>query len=626
VCGIAGFELAGAPAPPGTALSLLTSLRSRGPDGAWVLHRPTHCLVQTRLAIIDLSERVVYPMPNEDRSVWLLFNGEIYNHGTLRRELEGHGHVFATDCDAEVVVHGYEEWSLGVLPRLNGMFAVALLDERRRELVLARDELGIKPLVHTTGPQFAFASDAMSLVSAGLSSGEVDEAAAREFATFHYVPPPRTGVRDVRQVDPGTAVIRNSVETRIVRWSSPPFDDSAPQEPVQVEDAERIVRSAVARQLEADVDVGVFLSGGVDSSLVLAYAVDGGARPECFTVAFTGHGDYDESERASEVALALGVSHHREVFAPSFTEAVEAVVGAFDQPFADSSAIATIAVSRLARSRVKVVLSGTGGDDLFGGYYRHRAHRLRPLLRSVPAWLTSPARGVASKRGGERRSRWALSCSYAARLLAADTRSDIDLYLSLIGAATSPVSMEAFRFDFDPRVVRTGVALRLGLDDGSPVGRLRQLQRFELATYLPGDLLTKEDRAGMAVGLESRVPLLDGDVLRLAASVPDTQKTSLKQGKLLLRALAHRRLGAAHVRARKRGFAVPLQVLMNNQWREEVRAWFAALDSELVDGKVVRALLDDQETSAASIWALGVLAGWEYRVGRARISAQTLAA
>ncbi len=220
MCGIAGFERRGEDFGV-LADSLLDSLNSRGPDGRFQRETSGYGLVQTRLAVIDLSDRVRYPMPNENEDLWLVFNGEIYGHTALQRELESLGHRFRTDCDAEVVVHGFEQWGLDVFKRLNGMYALALIDERKHEITLARDATGIKPLVKTTGERFAFASDSMALVSAGLSRGEVDERAIAEYAAFLYVPPPLTGLADVVQVEPGTAITRSrDGSERTVRWVS----------------------------------------------------------------------------------------------------------------------------------------------------------------------------------------------------------------------------------------------------------------------------------------------------------------------------------------------------------------------------------------------------------------------
>jgi asparagine synthase (glutamine-hydrolysing) len=617
VCGIAGFEASAA--DPHAARVLAESLANRGPDGEWIVGRDSFTLVQTRLAVIDLSDRVRYPMPNETGDVWLLFNGEIYGHAGLRRELERRGHSFATSCDAEVVVHAYEEWGIDGFRRLNGMFAVALLDERAGRLVLARDPFGIKPLVRRLGAPFAFASDVLSLVRAGLSEGRIDTRAMEEYASFHYVPPPGTGIEDVGQIDPGTALIRSfDGSEQTVRWAGPPLWSTAPAgRPARLEELDAALSAAVGRQLVADVGVGIFLSGGVDSALLLSYAAELDARPRAFTISFPGYGDYDEAAHASRLAGAFGVPHVIAPFDFGFEDAVARTAETFDCPFGDSSAIATLQLAALARPYVTVALSGTGGDELFGGYYRLRAHKIRRLARLVHTAANRMGSGVA--RGSHRHSGVALTRSYLGRLAEASTSDDVAQYLDLVARSTSPAGLAALELQVDSHAVGQRVAHRHGLEREAAVSRLSQLQQFELLTYLPGDLLTKEDRATMSVGLESRVPLLDDDVASVAARLPERDRTHVLRGKVALRRLARRRLGAVKVPLRKRGFAVPLGSLFAGAWRSESIEWFSGGTSELVAGPRVAGMIEAGEHDAADTWALAALAGWEENVRRARV-------
>jgi len=621
MCGIAGFELAHDDGAQ-RARILNACLANRGPDGDWYAEHGDFGLAQTRLAVIDLSDRVTYPLANEDGTLWLLFNGEIYDHRRLREQLESHGHRFQTDCDAEVVVHAYEQWGLEGFARLNGMYALAIVDERSGELVLARDPLGIKPLVRTTGGRFAFASDATALVSAGLNSGQIDGEAIDEYAAFHYVPHPRTGIVGIEQIEPGTAVRRGADGSEeLVRFAPQPFDGRAPRAPVDLDELDDVLRGAVARQLVADVDVGILLSGGVDSSLLLAYAVALGARPSAFTVGFAGHGDFDESSRAGALARKLGVPHHVRHFELSFEDAVEAMTRAYDTPFGDASALATLLLAQLAREHVTVVLSGTGGDDLYAGYYRHRIHRLRRALQLVPAPLLERVARGSYARGGERSSAMALARSYASRIAAAGAGDDLDQYLGLVGDRTSPAARSVIAVAASVPPAQVTVAERLGLATDGSGSRLRQLQRFELATYLAGDLLVKEDRAMMAVGVEGRVPMLDQEMLRLAGRVPDRQKASLLSGKRMLRELARERLPEMAGSGRKRGFAVPLSDQFAGPWRGAAIQWLHGLESTLVDGPAAAGLVTRAPSVASDVWAVVALAAWEARVGRARAAA-----
>jgi asparagine synthase (glutamine-hydrolysing) len=611
MCGIAGFSRRGE--EDEAVQRLWTAMARRGPDGRWSRSFERMCLVQTRLAVIDRSPRVVYPMPNEQENAWLLFNGEIYDFPKLRDELIRSGHAFSTDCDAEVVIHAYEEWGTDCFRKLNGMFAAAILDERTGELVLARDRFGIKPLVRTVHGPLAFASDALALVASGLVCPTVDAEAVAQYLELGYVPPPRTGIAGVEQVAPGSAVVvAPTGETRVVN-SAPQELAEPPAGDVSLDEVDASLRQAVESQLVADVDVGVFLSSGIDSALVLSYAVEAGARPKAFTIGFPGHGDYDEATQAHRVASTLGVRHEVERFSTPFAEAIDVVASAFDSPFGDASAVATLAVARLASSRVTVALTGTGGDELFAGYYRHRAHRLQPLFRFLPE---GPRRALVQQipaAGSERRSGLRLARSYAGRLAAARGGSDIDQYLALIGSR-STLPSRLVSVEVDPALAMRRVALEHGLVDGARAPtRLRQLQQFELATYLPGDLLAKEDRAAMYWGVEGRVPMLDNRVSAAAARLRDTEKASLLRGKLPLRALAKRRL-PRRLNGRKRGFAVPLGPLLEGPWRTECVEWLRNCDSSLVGTSQVADLLCEGVLSPHETWALAALAAWERRL------------
>jgi asparagine synthase (glutamine-hydrolysing) len=618
MCGIAGFEVKGLDVPA-TSGALIRALTPRGPDASWSAVRDSLALVETRLAVIDLSDDVVYPIPNERGDVHLVFNGEIYDHEALRKELESRGHRFRTRCDAEVVLHGWEEWGVDVFPRLNGMFGLAILDERSGEIVLARDRLGIKPLVRTTGKRFAFSSDAMALVEAGLSSGELDLPALRGFVAFQYVVPPATGIADVVQVGPGTAVCRRRDGTeREILWAETPFSQARSDGATTLDAVDEALLNAVRRQLVADVEVGVFLSGGLDSTLVLSAAAALGARPQAFSLGFAGQGDYDEAGTAAHVAKRLGVPHHVTQFNGSFVSAVESIARAYDTPFADSSAAAMLELAAFARERVTVALSGTGGDDLFAGYYRHRAHRLRPLIARVPSRLLGPVGRASSRQGEARRSRRRLFGSYVARLAAAADGSDVEQYLALVGNLTSTQGLAAVRLDVDPADTATEVARRFGFEEPLLPTPLSAIQRFELRTYLPGDLLCKEDRATMAVGLEGRVPLLDNEFVALAEKTPERRMMSLRRGKIILRRLAKRyEVPTARL---KRGFAVPLGSYFAGPWREEAREWFASTESEVVDGQAAVRLLENGLAPVTDLWMLATLAGWEDRLKNAQVT------
>jgi asparagine synthase (glutamine-hydrolysing) len=614
VCGIAGFELRGGDEE--VAQRLLRRLAPRGPDASWYVTAGPYGLVQTRLSVIDLSDRVRYPLRSEDGDLYLLFNGEIYDYESHRRELSRRDHRFSTACDAEVVLHGYEEWGVDVFRRLDGIFAAALFHAGARELVLTRDAVGVKPLVYTTGDQFAFSSDALSLVAAGLSEGTIDESAMGSYLSFRYLLPPATGLSDVIQVAPGEALRRNADGTLSKeRWRSRPFGRPAALAHISVEEAEAAIDASVRRQLVADVPVGVFLSSGLDSSLVLDSAVRAGVRPVAFTIGFAGHGDYDEAAGAARLAREYGVSHVVGELSGGFVDTIGLIGDAFDQPFADPSAIATVQLARLARKRVTVALSGTGGDDLFAGYYRHRVYVLAPVAGRIPAAAQRLLRATAPEPGAERHSMATLTRSYMARLAEIRTDDPLTLYLGLVGSAVSQPALAVVRHGWTAAPDPVALRNRLNNTTGSV---LRQIQAFEFETYVPGDLLQKEDRATMAFGLEARVPLLDARMVELAEQTSDRLKAGLRSGKRLLRAVAERRMPRFVTRARKRGFAVPLTAMFAGPWRMEAIEWFTDSRSALVDGDMAARLLHARQLPATDAWTLAALMAWEASVSAAR--------
>jgi asparagine synthase (glutamine-hydrolysing) len=619
MCGIAGFAHAGLSIEP-IHNALLDQLDRRGPDGRHERTVGPWSLLQSRLAVIDLSPRVSYPMPNETESVWLLFNGEVYNHVELRRELRGRGHSFRTQCDAEVVVHGWEEWGSTVFDRLHGMWAVALADERTGELILARDRVGIKPLAYTTQGAFAFASDAMALVRSGLSAGEPDPAAIEEYLALHYVPGPSTAVQGISELPPASWLrIRAGSAPEIRQWSRPRFTSARPTPLAEID---RIIAQAVDRQLRADVPVGILLSGGLDSALLASYSVAAGTQPIALTIGFPASGDYDETDAARAVATHFGLEHRIRRFETGFVDAISGVGSAFDTPFGDPSAVATLALAELAREHVTVALSGTGGDDLFAGYYRHRMVFLEPAL-AVLSHLPGPTDPRVG-RGGERHTLHRLFGSYAQRLLGARGSTWSERYMALVGSSTSPAALGVVRSDVSLPDARDRVAHRFGLDIGSKTS-LDDLQDFELSTYLASNLLVKEDRALMRQGVEGRVPLLDDAVVELATRLPQRDRADVFGGKRALRKLARQRLPRSVTRGPKRGFALPLGALLDGDWRPAAQEWLQDARSDLVDTQELGRRWSAGLLEPLDVWSLAVLVSWESELARHRRNARQLA-
>jgi len=593
VCGIAGwFGIDGAGLAPGRIRAALDSLRPRGPDGEGVWRGRDGVLLHRRLSVVDLSEAAAEPLPNEDGTVRLVVNGEVYGFRDLRRELLARGHALRSTGDAETIVHLYEDLGDGAIERLDGMFALALFDEPRGRLLLARDRAGKKPLFHvqTAAGGIAFASSPAALAALGAVALECDPRAVPDLVARGYVPAPRTPYRGVRELPPGSTLVwtREGGALTPRRYWSAPFGrpPGADRPPAGLRGAAREVRRvvfrAVERRLVADVPVGVLLSGGLDSTIVAAVAARLLPRPgAALRTLCAGFEDpaLDERPYARVVARALGARHEETVVPPPTPALVEALVVAHGGPFGDSSAIATWHLARFAREHVTVALAGDGGDELFAGYLRVAAGA---TIERV-AW---PVR----------------------RAVAGLAR----LALDSVGAARRPES-------------RLGRLRRLltGLDAGGDEGRgpgsiLDRRLAHEFETYLPGDLLPKMDRMSMAHGLEVRSPLLDTALVELAASLPDRFKLGPGlRTKRVLREAFKDLVPPAILRRGKRGFGVPLGAWLRGPLRDTVTARLLDPGAHLrrfFDGEGVRrrveAHLGGRADHGHALWTLLTLETW----------------
>jgi asparagine synthase (glutamine-hydrolysing) len=547
VCGICGLASRGGAADPERLRAMSATLVHRGPDSDGSLVDGPVGLASRRLSIIDLSTGD-QPIANEDGTVHVVQNGEIYNYRELRTGLEQAGHRFATRSDTEVLVHLYEEHGDRFAERLRGMFAVALWDARRRRLVLARDAFGIKPLYYREdGGDLLFASELRAL-----PRGEVDPAAVEAFLAFNSVPGPLSIFAGTRKLPPGHVLVWEKGRIELSRFARP---SPAAAEDVRHEGEDELaeelrarLRDSVRAHLIADVPVGVLLSGGVDSGLLAALAAqESGDAVHTFSIGFE-EGSFDELDDARAVAERYGTDHQELVLRPDAALLLPALADAFDEPFADSSALPTYLVSELAASHVKVALSGEGGDELFGGYYTYaadllalRVGRLAPLARPLVERLPSSSRKA--------------SFDYKAKRF-------------VRGASLPPLERHhAWKEIFSPELRAELTGRPLG---GDPVDLLRdrfaetegaellaRLQDVDLGTYLVDDLLVKTDRASMAHSLEARVPYLDPLVAGLAGALPTRLKVSGLRKKRLLRKAAEPLLPRRIVHGRKRGFSIP---------------------------------------------------------------------
>jgi asparagine synthase (glutamine-hydrolysing) len=572
MCGICGLASRSGAIDPERLRAMSATLVHRGPDSDGILLDGPVGLGARRLKIIDL-ETGDQPIANEDGTVHVVQNGEIYNYRELRAGLERAGHRFATRSDTEVLVHLYEEHGLAFAERLRGMFAVAVWDARRRRLVLARDAFGIKPLYYRVdGGGLAFASELRAM-----PRGEVDLDALEAFLAFNSIPAPYSIFREVRKLPPGHLLVWEDGDARSSRFARPG--------PVQAEDVRRDdenelaeelrarLRDSVRAHLIADVPVGVLLSGGVDSSVLAALAAQATAEPvHTFSIGFEER-SFDELDDARAVAQLYGTQHEELVLRPDAALLLPVLAEAFDEPFADSSALPTYLVSELAARHVKVALSGEGGDELFGGYHTYaadllalRVGRLAPIARPLVERLPSSSRRASFDYKAKRFVRGAalppLERHHAWKeIFSREARAEL---MGRLGSDPAPGLQEperpADRVGSDP----------LSRSDLDPVDLLREryaetegaelltrLQDVDLGTYLVDDLLVKTDRASMAHSLEARVPYLDPLVAGLALALPTRLKVSGLRKKLLLRKAAAPLLPRRIVYGRKRGFSIP---------------------------------------------------------------------
>lgn len=532
----------------------------RGPDDSGAFTDGELLLGMRRLSIIDVAGGH-QPIASEDGQVVVVCNGEIYNFRELRRELEAAGHQFATHSDSEVAVHAYEEYGDAFLNRLDGMFGLALWDRRRRRLVVARDAIGIKPLYYRLDArEFAFASEAKSLLAVPGVPARLDPEALAQYLSVGYVCAPNSMFEGMRKLEPGTALIAEAGKVRAHRYYHLPsrIDDTR-SEQQWAEAVRGEIERAVRDQMVSDVPIGAFLSGGIDSSAVVAFMSRHSAQPvKTYAIGFHGSSGaqlYNELPYARQVAGQFGTDHHEILVQPDVATLLPQLVWHLDEPVADAAFITTYLVSQFARRDVTVILSGVGGDELFGGYKRYLDEHYRGIYRRIPALirdvLIAP---IAGWLPSDRHSRLLNQMRLAKAFLLADRlpfEERYRAYMQVFDAAERRDLQRNPPAGFDDCIAR-------GFAGAQTTDALRQLMDVDLATQLPDDLLLLTDKMSMAVSLECRVPLLDQRLVELAATMPGHLKVRGGELKYILKRALEGVLPAGILHREKRGFGAPM--------------------------------------------------------------------
>lgn len=615
MCGIAGIlELAGRAPEPRTVVAMNERLRHRGPDGQGEHCQSPVALGHRRLSIIDLATGS-QPMSNEDGQVWITYNGELYNYREMRTELKAAGHVFRSESDTEVIIHAWEQWGEACVERFRGMFAFAIADYRQRVLFLARDHLGIKPLYYfQTKDRLAFASELQALRCLPDCPGEIDSVAIDNYMFLLYVPPPRTIYKGVSKLPPAhriTVSFDGHTTGPAPYWKlsfNPEAGCSATEWSARLE---RVLRESVRAHLVSDVPFGAFLSGGIDSTAIVAMMSEELSRPvETFSIGFD-ELDFSEVEYARQVASRFGTSHHEEIVRPDAVSILPELVRHYGEPFGDSSAIPTYYVSRLARRHVPMVLTGDGGDEGLLGYTRYFDwyRWVDPTAVSRPAWKS----GLRSILAKVHPSRY-------------PTRRSVDAkeWLRWVASMKLGVREHLWRPEFRAAVSDDIPEIDAVIEDAKSVSSEQYGQYIDFRTYLPHDILTKVDIASMCHGLETRTPLTDVRVAEFCGTIPWQMNMRPNHsgewtGKHLLKQIVAKYMRPDFIERKKAGFGVPL-----NHWFAEGGALRAELVERFNGGharifnylseKAVRNLVDRHATHTYDVsqplWQLLFLENW----------------
>lgn len=594
-------------------------LAHRGPDGEGFYERSGISLGHRRLSVIDVALGA-QPLCNEDGSIWVVFNGEIYNFQELRGRLRQAGHHFKTHSDTEVLVHLYEDQGDELVHSLRGMFALAIWDARQRRLLLARDRLGVKPLVYRHDEDgIRFGSELKALLADPSFPKEVDPRSLEDYLSLQYVPAPRTIFAAARKLPPGHRAVYEKGRLTLERYWSPPFDDEVRMsESEAIERVRSTLTEATKRRLISDVPVGAFLSGGIDSTVVVGLMREGArGRIKTFSIGFE-EPSFDERAHARQAAEHLGTDHEDQVVRPDAAHLLPTLAWLYDEPFADSSAIPTYYVARLSRAKVTVALTGDGGDEMFAGYLRYRAVWWGERFDRLPRWLRlaltpdwwSKLPASVEQRSARRRLK---------RLMMMLREQPEDRYLEWVSIHGRKLREELRSLPLSRSLegYRTGDWFRAQYDQSPARDFVTRTTWVDLMSYLPGDILTKVDLASMAHGLECRGPFLDQEVVELAGKMPLHWKMRAGTGKWIIKKAFPELLPEPLRRRPKMGFGAPI-----DRWlREDLRPMVGDLllsssfaDRGWCDLDTVKRMIDDHWSKrwdhSSRLWSLLMLEWW----------------
>lgn len=589
----------------------------RGPDAGGIEVRPGVGLAHRRLSIIDLASGA-QPLSSADGKAVVTYNGEIYNFLELRRELEKLGYRFRTRCDTEVIVYAWQAWGECCVEKFRGMFAFALWDQDRQELFLARDRLGIKPLYYAQlpGGWFAFGSELKALQQHPSLPREIDLKALEEYFSYGYIPDPRTIYQGVQKLAPGHKLVvsRGRPLVQEAYWDVAFAPDASLDETSAGEELIKRLKEAIDIRLIADVPLGAFLSGGVDSSAVVALMAQ--LRKEPVNACSISFGDpaYNEVDFAREVALRYRAKHRIQEVDPDDFSLIDRLASLYDEPYADSSALPTYRVCELARKEVTVALSGDGGDENLAGYRRYRWHVYEERMRSLlPSAIRRPLFGLLGRTYPK--LDWAPKFLRAKSTFEALARDSIEGYFHSVSVMGDGTRQRLYSRNFKRQLEgyhAAEVLRRHG--ENAPDDPLSRVQYLDLKTYLPGDILTKVDRASMAHSLEVRVPILDHPLVEWMATLPSNFKLRGREGKYLFKKALEPHLPESVLYRPKMGFAVPLAAWFRGPLKDKVTASLLGeqmLDSGFFEPAFLRQIVEQHQAGlrdySSPIWSLLML-------------------